>query len=61
MKIIKANFPLCGGCSRREQREGLKDEEFYCSIAEKNLPNGVVVNDMDATDCVRKGLYKAFI
>lgn len=51
-------FPLCGGCSRRERREGLKDGEFYCSVATDILPNGVVTNDIDATECVRNGSYK---
>ena len=44
-------FPLCGGCSRREKREGLREGEFYCAIAEAILPDGTVTNDTDATSC----------
>lgn len=51
------NFPLCGGCSRREKREELKDGEFYCAIVDGILHNGIVTNDTDATDCDRKGWY----
>jgi hypothetical protein len=52
-----ANFPLCGGCSRRERREELEDEEYYCAIADSILPKGNVTNDTDATNCVRNGWY----
>ena len=44
-------FPLCGGCSRREKREGLREGEFYCAIAEAILPDGTVTNDTDTTSC----------
>lgn len=57
MKKILGNFPLCGGCSHREKHEGLKDGEFYCAIVEDILPNGIVYNNTDATNCVRKGWY----
>ena len=50
-------FPLCGGCSRREKSEELREGEYYCAIAETILPNGVVTNDIDATDCARNGWY----
>ena len=30
---VFANFPLCGGCSRREKREGMNNDEYYCDIA----------------------------
>lgn len=57
MKRFIGNFPFCGGCSRRERREGIKDGEFYCAIAETILPKATVTNDMDASNCVQKGWY----
>ncbi len=61
MKQNLGKFPLCGGCSRREKREGLKDGEFYCAIVGAILPNGIVSNDTDATNCVRNGWYEPAI
>ena len=55
------NFPLCGGCSRKERREGLKDGEFYCAIVDGILPNGIVYSGTDATDCANKGWYNSSI
>ncbi|MBQ8463795.1 MAG: hypothetical protein IJ544_06760 [Prevotella sp.] len=57
MKKIIGVFPLCGGCSRRERREGLKNGEFYCAIAETILSKATVTNDMDGTKCVKNGWY----
>lgn len=57
MEKIIGNFPLCGGCSRRERRDDLREGEYYCAKAATILPYGVVTNDMDATDCVRDGWY----
>lgn len=59
MKKRSGDFPLCGGCSRRERREDLKDGEFYCAIVDGILPNGIVYSDTDATDCALKGLYNS--
>lgn len=59
MNMYLSNFPLCGGCSRKERRVGLKDGEYYCAIAEKILPKGTVTNDMDATNCVRNDWFKS--
>lgn len=53
-------LPLCGGCSRKEKREGLKDGEYYCAIVETILPNGVVTNDTDGTGCDKNGWYIPF-
>lgn len=55
---VLINFPLCGGCSRKERGRGLKDDEFFCSIAETILPTGIITDDVDATDCVKNGWYR---
>lgn len=59
MDKLLANFPLCGGCSRKEKCEGLEIGEYFCAIADKILPKGNVTNDTDATNCVRNGWYKS--
>ena len=61
MKNNTGIFPLCGGCSHREKHEGLEDGEFYCAIVEAILPNGIVSNDTDATNCVRNNWYEPAI
>lgn len=55
------NFPLCGGCARKENREGLAEGEFYCCNAEDVFPNGIVTADVDGTACFNKGLYKCLM
>ena len=57
MNKYLANFYLCGGCSHRERRKGLTDGEYFCAIAKTFLPNGIVTNDTDSTDCVRNNWY----
>ncbi len=59
MGTIIANFPLCGGCSRREKRKELRDGEYYCTVVDGILPNGVVTIDTDATKCIEEGWYKS--
>ena len=49
---------MCAGCSRKVKRKGLKKGEYYCDVAECVVPNGVVTDDMDATNCVKNGLYR---
>ena len=61
MKKNLGNFPLCGGCSHRESREGLKEGELYCAIVEAIIPNGIISNNTDATNCVRNNWYEPAI
>ena len=53
MNKLFANFPLCGGCSRRERREGLENGKYYCVIAETILPEGNFTIHTEATNFVR--------
>ena len=48
------NFPLCGGCSRKERREGLKDGEFYCAIVEP-----FTIPDINAIFALRYKFHKS--
>lgn len=57
---VLSNFPRCSGCSRKEKRCGLKDGEFYCSVAEVILPTAIVTDDVDATGCLSNGWYRPF-
>ena len=58
MDYFKGNFPMCGGCSRKEKRESLSKGEYYCSVATAFLPNGIVTDDVDATKCVRERWFR---
>lgn len=58
MMDVLSNFPLCGGCSHKEKGRGLKDGEYFCSIAEVILPTSIVTDDVDATGCVKNGWYR---
>lgn len=59
IKVI-GNFALCAGCSRKEIREGLGKGKYYCRFVDGIIQNGIVTNDIDATECVRKGLYRSY-
>ncbi len=54
----KGCFLMCAGCSRKVKRNGLKKGEYYCDVAECVVSNGVVTDDMDATNCVKNGCYQ---
>lgn len=43
---------MCGGCSRKEVRSGMKKGEYYCRVVDGTIPNGKVTYDTDATACV---------
>jgi len=51
MNKIEGYFPLCGGCSRREKRDDLREGVYYCAFAGAVIPNGTITNDTDATNC----------
>ena len=58
MTKINYNFPFCGGCSRKKEREGLGAGEYYCVIADAIMKNGgVVTDDVDATECTENEWY----
>lgn len=59
MNKVYANFPLCAGCSRKTKREGLGENEYYCSNAENVFRDGIITDNIDATSCVRNGWYKS--
>ena len=52
MVYSKCVFLMCGGCSRKEVRSGMKKGEYYCRVVDGTIPNGKVTYDTDATACV---------
>lgn len=50
-------IPYCGGCSRKEKREGLNAGSYYCQVVAKTPMNGIVTIDTDGTKCVNEGNY----
>ena len=55
--IVNRNFPVCGNCSQKEQKSNLKKGCYYCRYALDIFANGIVTEDIDATECVNKGYY----
>ena len=56
MNII-SNFPICGNCSQKEMRKDLKLGCFYCRFSVGIFDKGIVTQDVDATECVKKGHF----
>lgn len=57
-KILVIMIPYCGNCSRKTEKEGLADGEYYCDIVDDTLMKGVVTSDVDGTHCVELGVYQ---
>lgn len=59
MVTIKNGIPYSAGCSRKEQRQGLKSGEYFCPEVAGTPMKGIVYVDTDGTECVERGLYIA--
>ncbi|MBP5515190.1 MAG: hypothetical protein J6Y04_10540 [Bacteroidaceae bacterium] len=49
---------MCGGCSHKIKREGLRANEFYCRKVDGIIPHGIVTDTTDATECVQNNWYE---
>ena len=58
MEDAEKTIPYCGRCNRKEKRDSLKSNEYYCDVVSCTPMKGIVTEDTDGTDCVTKGYYK---
>lgn len=52
-----SNFPVCGNCSQKENRNNHNKESYYCRYAVDIFKDGIVTNDIDGTECLLNGNY----
>lgn len=48
---------LCASCRNKQKRDGLKKEEYYCSVVDGIVPNGIITSSTEALTCIDKGLF----
>ncbi len=58
MKNKILGFKCCADCTRKVKVSGLSKGEYYCSQVKDFIPNGIVYDDTDATECIAKGFFK---
>ena len=50
---------MCLDCANKQSNPQLPKGSFYCRYAQGVFPDGIVSFDIDATECVRIGVFKA--
>lgn len=51
-------FPMCIDCANKQSSDQLPKGSFYCRFAQGVFLDGIVRYDIDATECVRNGVFK---
>lgn len=52
------SFKMCIDCANKQFNPELSNGMYYCPFVRGILPNGIVHYDTDATECVRKGIFR---
>lgn len=52
-------FRICAECCNKQAKVGLVKGQYYCHLVDGILPNGVVQDDTDATECVRQSWFRS--
>lgn len=52
---------MCVDCANKQFNSKLPKGMYYCPCVQNILPNGIVHYDTDATECIRKGIFKEII
>lgn len=55
--MIENAFKWCIDCSNKQSLPHLPKGSFYCSFATHIFPNGVITGDIDASQCIKDGIY----
>ena len=55
--MIKDVFMHCGECANKIFLEYSVDREYYCPIADIELPDGIVYDSTDASKCINQGVF----
>lgn len=53
-------FKMCAGCANKYFIDFDTDGRaiYYCALVNGIVPKGIVYDSMDATDCIKYGLFK---
>lgn len=49
---------MCMDCANKQSDPQLPNGMYYCPYVQGILPKGIVHADTDATECVRKGVFR---
>lgn len=52
------SFKTCIDCVNKRMFPNLERGAYYCPLVKNILPNGIVYYDTDATECIKRGLFK---
>lgn len=55
------SFKMCIDCANKQSDSKLPRDVYYCPYVQNILPKGIVYYDTDATECIRKGVFKEII
>ena len=58
-KMNNHGLVLCASCRNKQKKAGLKNEEYYCSVVDGIVPNGIITSDTEALTCIDKGLFNS--
>lgn len=51
-------FPMCIDCVNKQSSGQLPKGKYYCPYVKGIFPDGIVSFDIDATECVRNGIFR---
>lgn len=51
-------FPMCIDCVNKQSSDQLPKGKYYCPYVKGIFPDGIVSFDIDATECVRNGIFR---
>lgn len=54
----KNSLIVCAGCANKQKSEKLGKGEYYCKVVDGIIPSGIITFDIDATKCIRDGVFK---
>ena len=48
----------CASCLNKVSKDNLNKGDFYCSLVKDVIPDGIVNYTTDASECIKKRLFK---
>ena len=55
------DFKMCIDCANKQSDPKLPKGKYYCPYVQGVLPDCIVQYDIDAADCVKKGVFREII
>lgn len=54
----ESQFFMCLDCANKQSSDQLPKGKYYCPYVKGVFPDGIVSFDIDATECVRNGIFR---